>query len=90
MSKRMTPVSLLIEAMQEELESSPKEVWPGLEYAIAMAKRLLPEEKKIMCKFAEDWANAREETDRMYNDIPGFEGTLDALDDITDFSLTKF
>ena len=82
----MTPVSLLIEAMQEELESSPKEVWPGLEYAIAMAKRLLPEEKKIMCKFAEDWANAREETDRMYNDIPGFEGTLDALDDLTDFS----
>ena len=86
MSKRMTPVSLQIEAMQEELESSPKEVWPGLEYAIAMAKRLLPEEKKIMCKFAEDWANAREETDRMYNDIPGFEGTLDALDDLTDFS----
>ncbi len=86
MSKRMTPVSLLIEAMQEELESSPKEVWPGLEYAIAMAKRLLPEEKKIMCKFAEDWADAREETDRMYNDIPGFEGTLDALDDLTDFS----
>ena len=82
----MTPVSLLIEAMQEELESSPKEVWPGLEYAIAMAKRLLPEEKKIMSKFAEDWANAREETDRMYNDIPGFEGTLDALDDLTDFS----
>lgn len=86
MSKRMTPVSLLIEAMQEELESSPREVWPGLEYAIAMAKRLLPEEKKIMCKFAEDWADAREETDRMYNDIPGFEGTLDALDDLTDFS----
>ena len=85
MSKKMTPVSLLIEAMQEELESSPKEVWPGLEYAIAMAKRLLPEEKKIMCKFAEDWADAREETDRMYNDIPGFEGTLDALDDLTDF-----
>ena len=82
----MTPVSLLIQAMQEELESSPKEVWPGLEYAIAMAKRLLPEEKKIMCKFAEDWADAREETDRMYNDIPGFEGTLDALDDLTDFS----
>ena len=82
----MTPVSLLIEAMQEELESSPKEIWPGLEYAIAMAKRLLPEEKKIMCKFAEDWADAREETDRMYNDIPGFEGTLDALDNLTDFS----
>lgn len=86
MSKKMTPVSLLIEAMQEELESSPKEVWPGLEYAIAMAKRLLPEEKKIMCKFANDWANAKEETDKMYNDIPGFEGTLDALDDLTDFS----
>tara|TARA_B100001248_G_scaffold259024_1_gene244327 strand:+ start:1365 stop:1625 length:261 start_codon:yes stop_codon:yes gene_type:complete len=86
MSKKMTPVSLLIEAMQEELESSPKEVWPGLEYAIAMAKRLLPEEKKIMCKFANDWADAREETDKMYNDIPGFEGTLDALDDLTDFS----
>ena len=65
MSKKMTPVSLLIEAMQEELESSPKEVWPGLEYAIAMAKRLLPEEKKIMCKFANDWADAREETDKM-------------------------
>ena len=86
MSKKMTPVSLLIEAMQEELESSPKEVWPGLEYAIAMAKRLLPEEKKIMCKFANDWADAREETDKMYNDIPGFEGTMDALDDLTDFS----
>ena len=85
MSKKMTPVSLLIEAMQEELESSPKEVWPGLEYAIAMAKRLLPEEKKIMCKFANDWADAKEETDKMYNDIPGFEGTLDALDDLTDF-----
>ena len=64
MSKRKTPVSLLIEAMQEELESSPKEVWPGLEYAIAMAKRMLPEEKKIMCKFAEDWADAREATER--------------------------
>ena len=86
MSKKMTPVSLLIEAMQEELESSPKEVWPGLEYAIAMAKRLLPEEKKIMCKFANDWADAKEETDKMYNDIPGFEGTMDALDDLTDFS----
>ena len=86
MSKKMTPVSLLIKAMQEELESSPKEVWPGLEYAIAMAKRLLPEEKKIMCKFANDWADAKEETDKMYNDIPGFEGTLDALDDLTDFS----
>ena len=86
MSKKMTPVSLLIEAMQEELESSPKEVWPGLEYAIAMAKRLLPEEKKIMCKFANDWADAREETDKMYNDIPGFEGTPDVLVDLTDFS----
>ena len=86
MSKKMTPVSLLIKAMQEELESSPKEVWPGLEYAIAMAKRLLPEEKKIMCKFANDWADAKEETDKMYNDIPGFEGTMDALDDLTDFS----
>ena len=85
MSKKMTPVSLLIEAMQEELESSPKEVWPGLEYAIAMAKRLLPEEKKIMCKFANDWADAKEETDKMYNDIPGFEGTMDAIDDLTDF-----
>ena len=33
MSKRKTPVSLLIEAIQEELESSPKEVWQGMEYA---------------------------------------------------------
>ena len=66
MAKSKTPVSLLIEAMQEELESSPKEVWPGLEYAIAMAKRMLPEEKKIMCKFAEDWAEAKARTDRMY------------------------
>ena len=66
MSKKMTPVSLLVEAMQEELESSPKEVWPGLEYAIAMAKRMLPEEKKIMCEFAEDWAEAKAQTDRMY------------------------
>lgn len=65
-SKKKTPVSLLIEAMQEELESSPKEVWPGLEYAIAMAKRMLPEEKEIMCKFAEDWAEAKAQTDRMY------------------------
>ena len=87
MSKRMTPVSLLIEAMQEELESSPKEVWPGLEYAIAMAKRMLPEEKKIMCNFAEDWADAREETDQMYKyDIPGFEGIRDQLDDLTNFN----
>ena len=39
-----------------------------------------------MCKFANDWADAKEETDKMYNDIPGFEGTLDALDDLTDFS----
>ena len=66
MAKSKTPVSLLIEAMQEELESSPKEVWPGLEYAIAMAKRMLPEEKMIMCKFAEDWAEAKARTDRMY------------------------
>ena len=54
MSKRQTPVALLIEAMQEELESSPKEVWQGMEYAIAIAKTFLPEEKKIMCDFAND------------------------------------
>lgn len=54
--------------MQEELESSPKEVWPGMEYAIEIAKRMLPEEKEIMCKFADDWADAREQTDRMYNE----------------------
>ena len=42
MSKRQTPVALLIEAMQEELESSPKEVWQGMEYAIAIAKTFLP------------------------------------------------
>ena len=50
--------------MQEELESSPKEVWPGMEYAIEIAKRMLPQEKEIMCKFADDWADAREATDR--------------------------
>ena len=76
----------MIEALQDELESSPKEVWQGMEYAIAIARTFLDEEKKIMCKFADDWADAREATDRMYNDIPGFEGTLDALDDLTDFS----
>jgi len=65
MSKRKTPVSLLIEAMQEELESSPKEVWQGMEYAIEIAKTFLPEEKKIMCKFADDWADAKEESDRI-------------------------
>lgn len=64
MSKRQTPVALLIEAMQEELESSPKEVWQGMEYAIAIAKTFLDEEKKIMCDFANDWADAREATDR--------------------------
>lgn len=64
MSKRQTPVALLIEAMQEELESSPKEVWQGMEYAIAIAKTFLNEEKKIMCDFANDWADAREATDR--------------------------
>jgi len=64
MSKRNTPVALLIEAMQEELENSPKEVWQGMEYAIAIAKTFLPEEKKIMCKFADDWADARDATDR--------------------------
>ena len=49
MSKRQTPVSLLIEAMQEELENSPhEEVWQGMEYAIEIAKTFLPEEKKIM------------------------------------------
>ena len=63
MSKRQTPVALLIEAMQEELESSPKEVWQGMEYAIAIAKTFLDEEKKIMCDFANDWADAREESD---------------------------
>lgn len=65
MSKRQTPVSLLIEAMQEELENSPhEEVWQGMEYAIEIAKTFLPEEKKIMCKFADDWADAREATER--------------------------
>ena len=80
MSKRKTPVSLLIEAMQEELESSPKEVWQGMEYAIAIAKTFLDEEKKIMCKFADDWADAREESDRIrkieedeFNMNPHFE-----------------
>lgn len=66
MSSRKTPVSLLIEAMQEELENSPKEVWPGLEYAMAIAKTFLSEEKKIMCKFADDWADAREATERQH------------------------
>ena len=64
MSKRQTPVALLIEAMQEELESSPKEVWQGMEYAIAIARTFLDEEKKIMCDFANDWADAREATER--------------------------
>jgi|TARA_B100000768_G_C10986146_1_gene251935 hypothetical protein len=64
MSKRNTPVALLIDAMQDELENSPKEVWQGMEYAIAIAKTFLPEEKKIMCKFANDWADAREESER--------------------------
>jgi hypothetical protein len=35
-----------------------------MEYAIAIAKTFLPEEKKIMCKFANDWADAREESER--------------------------
>ena len=65
MSKRQTPVALLIEAMQEELESSPKEVWQGMEYAIAIAKTFLPEQQKIMWDFANDWADAREESDRI-------------------------
>ncbi len=65
-NKSKTPISLLIEAFQDELESSPKEVWPGLEYAIAMAKRMLPEEKKIMCQFAEDWHRAQLEMDDLY------------------------
>jgi len=64
MNKRKTPVALLIDAMQDELENSPKEVWQGMEYAIAIAKTFLPEEKKIMCKFANDWADAREESER--------------------------
>ena len=64
MSKRKTPVSLFIEALQDELESSPKEVWQGMEYAIAIARTFLDEEKKIMCKFADDWADAREASDR--------------------------
>ena len=59
MSKRKTPVSLLVEALQDELENSPKEVWQGMEYAIAIAKTFLDEEKKIMCDFANDWADAR-------------------------------
>ena len=64
MNKRKTPVSLLIEALQDELENSPKEVWQGMEYAIAIAKTFLDEEKKIMCDFANDWADARDATDR--------------------------
>ena len=64
MSKRKTPVSLLIEALQDELENSPKEVWQGMEYAIAIARTFLDEEKKIMCKFADDWVDAREATER--------------------------
>ena len=66
MSKRKTPVSLLIEALQDELESSPKEVWQGMEYAIAIARTFLDEERKIMCKFADDWADAREATDNNF------------------------
>ena len=54
-NKRQTPVSLLIEALQEEMASSPTEAWQGMEYAIAIAKTFLDEEKKIMCKFADDW-----------------------------------
>mgnify|MGYP003660598989 CR=1 FL=1 len=69
MSKRQTPVALLIEAMQEELESSPKEVWPGMEYAIAIATTFLDEEKKIMCKFANDWADARNQNDEEMDDF---------------------
>ena len=69
MSKRQTPVALLIEAMQEELESSPKEVWPGMEYAIAIAKTFLAEEKEIMMKFANDWADARNQNDEEMDDF---------------------
>ena len=53
----------MIEALQDELESSPKEVWQGMEYAIAIARTFLDEEKKIMCDFANDWADAREATE---------------------------
>jgi hypothetical protein len=35
-----------------------------MEYAIAIARTFLDEEKKIMCKFADDWADAREATER--------------------------
>ena len=69
MSKRNTPVALLIEAMQEELESSPKEVWPGMEYAIAIATTFLAEEKKIMMQFANDWADARKQMDEERDDF---------------------
>lgn len=56
----------MIEALQDELESSPKEVWQGMEYAIAIARTFLDEERKIMCKFADDWADAREATDNNF------------------------
>ena len=69
MNKRNTPVAMLIEAMQEELESSPKEVWQGMEYAIAIAKTFLDEEKKIMCQFANDWADARNQMDEEMDDF---------------------
>tara|TARA_B110000285_G_C15058850_1_gene581159 strand:- start:760 stop:993 length:234 start_codon:yes stop_codon:yes gene_type:complete len=62
-NKRQTPVSLLIEALQEEMASSPKEVWQGMEYAIAIAKTFLDEEQKIMCKFADDWHRVQRQLD---------------------------
>lgn len=65
-NKKKTPISLLIEALKEELENGPKELWPGLEYSIEIAKTFGKLEKKIMCQFAEDWHVTQLEMDDLY------------------------
>ena len=52
-NKINTPLTELIKQLESELNhESTKQ---GLEYAIAIAKRMLKKEKEIMCWFADEW-----------------------------------
>lgn len=55
--KIKTPLTQLIEELQSELYHERQR--PGLEYAIAIAKRMLKREKSMMCWFAREWHNAK-------------------------------
>lgn len=58
-NKIKTPITELIEQFESELHHD--NVNSGLRYAIAISKRMLKKEQKIMCWFAREWHAIKKE-----------------------------